>query len=103
MGPGDLSSALAPLARKSDPRILVGHETFDDAGVFRVSDDVAIVQTVDFFAPIVDDPYEFGEGAAAHALSDVFAMGGTPLTAMNIVAFPIDRMPVDILTDILRG
>jgi len=56
MGPGDLSTALAPLARKSDPRILVGHETFDDAAVFRVSDDVAIVQTVDFFAPIVDDP-----------------------------------------------
>jgi selenide,water dikinase len=103
MGPGDLSHALAPLARKTDPRILVGHETFDDAGVFRVSDDVAIVQTVDFFAPIVDDPYEFGQVAAANALSDVFAMGGTPLTAMNIVAFPIDRMPVDILTDILRG
>ena len=69
MGPGDLSHALAPLARKSDPRILVGHETFDDAGVFRVSDDVAIVQTVDFFAPIVDDPYEFGQVAAANALS----------------------------------
>ena len=103
MGPGDLSRALAPLARKTDPRILVGHETFDDAGVFRVADDVAIVQTVDFFAPIVDDPYEFGQVAAANALSDVFAMGGTPLTAMNIVAFPIDRMPVDILTDILRG
>jgi selenide,water dikinase len=103
MGPGDLSRALAPLARKTDPRILVGHETFDDAGVFRVSDDVAIVQTVDVFAPIVDDPYEFGQVAAANALSDVFAMGGTPLTAMNIVGFPIDRMPVDILTDILRG
>jgi selenide, water dikinase len=103
MGPGDLSHALAPLARKPDPRILVGHETFDDAGVFLVSDDVAIVQTVDFFAPIVDDPYEFGQVAAANALSDVFAMGGTPLTAMNIAAFPTDRLPLDILTDILRG
>jgi selenide,water dikinase len=103
MGPGDLSHALAPLARKADPRILVGHETFDDAGVFRVSDDVAIVQTVDFFAPIVDDPYEFGQVAAANALSDIYAMGGIPLTALNIAAFPTDRLPIDVLTDILRG
>ena len=103
MGPGDLSRALAPLARKTDPRILVGHETFDDAGVFRVSDDVAIVQTVDFFAPIVDDPYDFGQVAAANALSDVYAMGGTPLTAMNIVAFPTDTLPLKVLTEILRG
>ena len=103
MGPGDLSTALAPLARQSDPRILVGHETFDDAGVFRVSDDVAIVQTVDFFAPIVDDPYEFGQVAAANALSDIYAMGGTPLTAMNIAAFPTGRLPLEILTAILRG
>jgi selenide,water dikinase len=103
MGPADLSRALAPLARLSDPRILVGHETFDDAGVFRVSDDVAIVQTVDFFAPIVDDPYEFGQVAAANALSDVYAMGGTPLTAMNIVAFPSDTLPLSVLTEILRG
>jgi selenide, water dikinase len=103
MGPGDLSSALAPLARKSDPRILVGHETFDDAGVFRVSDDVAIVQTVDFFAPIVDDPYEFGQVAAANALSDIYAMGGTPLTAMNIAAFPTGQLPIEVLTAILRG
>jgi selenide,water dikinase len=103
MGPGDLSDALAPLARKSDPRILVGHETFDDAGVFRVSDDVAIVQTVDFFAPIVDDPYEFGQVAAANALSDIYAMGGTPLTALNIAAFPTGTLPLDVLTEILRG
>src|SRR5215217_6049651 len=103
MGPADLSDALAPLARKSDPRILVGHESFDDAGVFRVSDDVAIVQTVDFFAPIVDDPYEFGQVAAANALSDIYAMGGTPLTAMNIVAFPTGQLPISVLTDILRG
>jgi selenide,water dikinase len=103
MGPGDLSHALAPLARKSDPRILVGHETFDDAGVFRVSDDVAIVQTVDFFAPIVDDPYDFGQVAAANALSDIYAMGGIPLTALNIAAFPTDQLPIEVLTEILRG
>ena len=103
MGPGDLSHALAPLARKSDPRILVGHETFDDAGVFRVSDDVAIVQTVDFFAPIVDDPYEFGQVAAANALSDIYAMGGTPLTVLNIAAFPTGQLPIEVLTEILRG
>jgi selenide, water dikinase len=103
MGPGDLSKALAPLARKSDPRILVGHETFDDAGVFRVSDDVAIVQTVDFFAPIVDDPYDFGQVAAANALSDIYAMGGTPLTALNIAAFPTGQLPLEVLTEILRG
>jgi selenide, water dikinase len=103
MGPGDLSHALAPLARKSDPRILVGHETFDDAGVFRVSDDVAIVQTLDFFAPIVDDPYDFGQVAAANALSDIYAMGGVPLTAMNIAAFPTDQLPLEVLTTILRG
>src|SRR5678815_5433398 len=103
MGPGDLSSALAPLARMSDPRILIGHETFDDAGVFRVSDDVAIVQTVDFFAPIVDDPYEFGQVAAANALSDIYAMGGEPLTALSIVGLPTGKLPIEVLTEILRG
>lgn len=103
MGPGDLSEVLAPLASASDPRLLVGRETFDDAGVYLLSDDVALVQTVDFFAPVVDDPYEFGQVAAANALSDVYAMGGQPLTALNIVAFPSGDMPLRILTDILRG
>src|SRR5678815_2271949 len=103
MGPGDLSSALAPLARMSDPRILIGHETFDDAGLFRLSDDLALVQTVDFFAPIVDDPYEFGQIAAANALSDVYAMGGEPLTALSIVGFPTGKLPIEVLTEILRG
>lgn len=103
MGPGDLSAALAPLPREIDPRLLVGRETFDDAGVFRVSDDLALVQTVDFFAPIVDDPYRFGRVAAANALSDVYAMGGEPLTAMNIVGFPEKALPLSVLTDILRG
>jgi len=103
MGPGDLSAALAPLPRESDPRLLVGRETFDDAGVFRLSDDLALVQTVDFFAPIVDDPYRFGRVAAANALSDVYAMGGEPLTAMNIVGFPTKTLPLAVLTEILRG
>jgi selenide, water dikinase len=103
MGPGDLSAALAPLTRRADPRILVGRETFDDAGIFRVSDDLALVQTVDFFAPIVDDPYDFGQIAAANALSDVYAMGGEPLTALNIVAFPTGLLPLSVLSDILRG
>jgi selenide,water dikinase len=103
MGPGDLSRALAALPTKTDPRLLVGRETFDDAGVFRVSDDLALVQTVDFFAPIVDDPFDFGQIAAANALSDVYAMGGQPLTALNIVAFPTSELPLDVLTQILAG
>jgi selenide, water dikinase len=103
MGPGDLSRALAALPEKKDPRLLVGRETFDDAGVFRLSDDLALVQTVDFFAPIVDDPFDFGQVAAANALSDVYAMGGQPLTALNIVAFPTKDLPLDVLTGVLAG
>jgi selenide,water dikinase len=103
MGPGDLSEVLAPLPSSSDPRLLVGRETFDDAGVYLLSDDIALVQTVDFFAPIVDDPYDFGQIAAANALSDVYAMGGQPLTALNITAFPTGELPLSVLTEILRG
>ncbi|HEX6965234.1 MAG TPA: selenide, water dikinase SelD [Gemmatimonadaceae bacterium] len=103
MGPGDLSRALAPLPERADPRLLIGRETFDDAGVFVLSDDVALVQTVDFFAPIVDDPYTFGQIAAANALSDIYAMGGEPLTALNIVGFPTATLPIEVLTEILRG
>ena len=103
MGPGDLKQALAPLVARPDSRILVGYETFDDAGVFRLTPELALVQTVDFFAPIVDDPYDFGQVAAANALSDVYAMGGEPLTALSIVGFPIDKLPLTVLTDILRG
>lgn len=103
MGPGDLMTALAPLPRHGDPRLLVGRETFDDAGVVLLSDGIALVQTVDFFAPIVDDPYSFGQIAAANALSDVYAMGGEPLTALNIVAFPEKVLPLAVLTEILRG
>ena len=103
MGPADLKAALAPLARKSDPRLLIGHETFDDAGIFQITADLALVQTLDFFAPIVDDPYDFGRVAATNALSDVFAMGGEALTAMNIVGFPVGKLPIEVLSEILRG
>ena len=87
----------------ADRRVVVGRETFDDAGVFVVRDDLALIQTVDFFAPIVDDPYTFGQVAAANALSDVFAMGGEALTALAIVGFPVGRLPMSVLTEILRG
>lgn len=87
----------------SDPRLIVGRETMDDAGVFLLPDGSALIQTVDFFAPIVDDPYLFGQIAAANALSDVYAMGGQPLTAMNIVGFPSGKLPLEVLREILRG
>lgn len=85
------------------PDLLVGIETADDAGVYKLSPEVALVQTLDFFTPIVDDPYHFGRIAAANALSDVYAMGGRPLTAMNIVCFPIKDMPKEVLKETLRG
>ncbi len=103
MGPGDLSRVLGSVPSSHDPRLLVGRETFDDAGVFRLAEDLALVQTVDFFAPIVDDPYTFGRVAAVNALSDVYAMGGTPLTALVIAAFPRDRLPLEVLSAVLRG
>jgi selenide,water dikinase len=103
LGPGDLSRALAALPHRTDPRLVVGRETFDDAGIFMLSDDLALVQTVDFFAPIVDDPYMFGQIAAANALSDVYAMGGEPLTALNIVGFPSTKLPISVLSELLRG
>jgi selenide,water dikinase len=98
-----LAEALAGLPQSTNPNLLVGFNKADDAGVYRLSDTQALVQTVDFFPPIVDDPYSFGQIAAANALSDVYAMGGTPLTALNIVGFPVGVMPTSILTDILRG
>ena len=85
------------------PDLLVGLDHADDAGVYRITDDIALVQTVDFFTPIVDDPYTFGQIAVANALSDVYAMGGKPLTAMNLVAFPIKKLGVEVLREILRG
>jgi len=91
------------LPRSAHPDLLVGSEHFDDAGVFRLDERSALVQTVDFFPPLVDDPFVFGQIAAANALSDVYAMGGRPLTAMNIAAFPDKDLPADILVEILRG
>ncbi len=82
---------------------MVGLQRADDAGVYKISDELALIQTVDFFTPIVDDPYWFGQIAAANALSDIYAMGGTPKTALNLVAFPLKEMDVGILRDILRG
>jgi selenide,water dikinase len=103
IGPGDLHALLAGLPRSADPALLVGSETADDGGVYRVNDELALVQTVDFFTPIVDDAYDFGRIAAANALSDVYAMGGRPVTALNLVAFSLDQLGPETLTEILRG
>jgi selenide,water dikinase len=94
---------LCGLPLMSHPNLLVGIEHIDDAGVYKIREDLALVQTVDFFTPIVDDPYTFGQIAAANALSDVYAMGGVPITAMNLVAFPIKSMEIEILREILKG
>jgi selenide,water dikinase len=85
------------------PNLIVGMERVEDAGVYQLNDDLAIIQTVDFFTPILDDPFTYGQIAAANSLSDVYAMGGRPLTAMNIVCFPVQTMDISILRDILRG
>jgi len=87
----------------SDPNLIAGIEGYEDAGVYRLNDDLAIIQTLDFFTPIVDDPYTFGQIAAVNALSDVYAMGGKPLTAMNIICFPVNILDIDILHRILLG
>jgi selenide, water dikinase len=94
---------LADLPATGDPNVLVGFATSDDAGVYRLRDDLALVQTVDFFTPIVDDPYDFGRIAAANALSDIYAMGATPLTALNLVAFSLKDLGNEVLASILRG
>jgi selenide, water dikinase len=99
----DLRPIVAGLPRPADPRVLVAADTADDAGVVQLSDDLAIVQTVDFFTPIVDDPYWFGRIAATNALSDVYAMGGRPVSALNLVAFPLESLGPDVLREILRG
>ncbi len=94
---------LGSLPRVSHPDLIVGVETSDDAGVFRLRDDLAIVNTVDFFTPVVDDPYTYGQISATNSLSDVYAMGGEPKTAMNIVCFPQDGIDKEVLAEILRG
>jgi selenide,water dikinase len=85
------------------PELLVGHETSDDAGVYQISEDLALIQTIDYFTPIVDDPYMFGQIAAANALSDVYAMGGVPKTVLNIVGYPVKKLGPTILSQILQG
>ena len=98
-----LHPLVAELPQSSDPAVLVGADTADDAAVYQVASDLAIVTTVDFFTPIVDDPYDFGRVAATNALSDVYAIGGRPVTALNLVAFSIDDLGADVLREILRG
>jgi len=94
---------LSGLEFPSDENVIIGLDRADDAGVYRISNDLALIQTVDFFTPVVDDPYWFGQIAAANALSDVYAMGGTPKTAMNLVAFPAREMDLTILRQIIQG
>ncbi len=101
-GPETLAQVLGKLPKFSDPMLLVGTETSDDAAVYKINDGTAIIQTVDFFTPVVDDPYLFGQIAAANSLSDVYAMGGEPRLALNIAAFP-DCLDIEILGEILKG
>ena len=98
-----MERALAGLPDTKDPNLLVGFNLADDAGVYRISDTQALVQTVDFFTPIVDDPFTFGAISAANALSDVYAMGGQPLTALNIAGFPAGELEPEVLNQILLG
>ena len=103
IGPAELRPILAALPAAADPELLVGAATADDAAVYRLRGDLALVQSVDFFTPIVDDPYEFGRIAAANALSDLYAMGAEPVLALNLVAFSLERLPGAVLAEILRG
>ena len=102
MGPCDLRKAIENLPYFDDPRVLAGDHYSDDAGIFKVNDSTTLVQTVDFFPPMVNDPYSFGQIAAANSLSDIFAMGATPLTALNVVGFP-SKLDISVLNEILRG
>lgn len=102
MAPGALAQVLSDLPNTFNPRLLIGYDGSDDACVYKVSDDMALISTVDFFPPMVDDPYLFGQIAAANALSDVYAMGGTPTLAMNLLCFP-SCLDVSVAEEILRG
>lgn len=102
LNPATLEAVLRKLPRQTDPNVLVGFDTNDDAGIYRLSEEMALVQTVDFFTPIVDDPFLFGQIAAANALSDVYAMGGRPISSLSIVGFPEKGDPA-ILEEIIRG
>src|SRR5437868_11369660 len=101
--PGYLLPLLGQLPALTDPNVLVGSAAADDAAIYKLSDELALVLTTDFFTPIVDHPYDFGAVAAANALSDVYAMGGQPLAALNIVGFPEATLPPAVLGEILRG
>jgi selenide,water dikinase len=103
LGPGDLGRILCGLELPHDPNLIVGTETCDDAGVYRLNSDTALIQTVDFFTPIVDDPYDFGRIAAANSLSDVYAMGGRPLLCMNILACPVKTMDPSVFRRVVEG
>jgi selenide, water dikinase len=102
LAPGALAAVLARLPKPTDPNLLVGFETSDDAGIYKISPNLALVQTVDFFTPLVDDPFTFGQIAATNALSDVYAMGGRPVTALSVVCFPPDG-DLDVLEQIMKG
>lgn len=91
------------MPKQDDPNVLVGFNSVDDAGVYKINEDLALVQTVDFFPPIVDDPYDFGAIAAANSLSDVYAMGAKPISALNIVGYPAGKVPLEALDQILKG
>lgn len=103
MGPGDLDQALCGIDIPDDPNVLAGIAGSEDAGVYRINESSALIQTVDFFTPIVDDPRIFGRAAAANSLSDVYAMGGRALTALNIVCFPVKKLGIAPLKEIIRG
>ena len=100
---GALAQVVRNLPRSADPNLLVGADHFDDAGVYKLDASTALVLTVDFFPPLVDDPYQFGRIAAANSLSDIYAMGARPLAVLNIVGFPDKQLPVEVLGEILRG
>jgi selenide,water dikinase len=102
LAPGSLAAVLSRLPKQNDPNLLVGFDTSDDAGIYQIAPNMALVQTVDFFTPLVDDPYTFGQIAATNALSDVYAMGGRPVSALSIVCFPQDG-DLDILEQIMLG
>ena len=101
--PRQLEEILKYLPLPVDPNILVDIDTHDDAGVYKVNDDLALVLTTDFFPPVCSDPYEFGQIAAANSISDVYAMGGTPVVALNILMFPASRLPIEAYAEILKG
>jgi len=103
MGPGDLDAALCGLDIPADPNVLAGVRGSEDAGVYKLNDTTAIVVTIDFFTPIVDDPRIYGMAAAANSLSDVYAMGGRPVTALNVVSFPTKKLGADVLRKVLEG